>query len=157
MAYDKEWYKHLKEIGMCTRCGKEKATPGILTCYKCNEKEIEKSRKYREKNKEKANESARNTQQRRRDRGLCRACGKVYTGESATCEICRAKDKKRKERKRKEQGLFIRDDSVYFGMCYFCGEKVVEGKRTCQKHYDILSKHINTINKKGNKNEQNND
>ena len=137
-SYDKEWYNHIKEKGICVRCKNEKALAGVTTCYICNEKDAERSRRYRELNKEKANESSKNTYRKRREKGLCGHCGKNYSGERSMCAECCLKYSTNKKR----------NEYVYLGLCYFCGEKVVEGKKTCQKHYDILLKSTARMNER---------
>lgn len=48
-VYYRERYQRLKKLGICVRCGKEKAKEGFYLCESCNTKEKHKDMRRRRK------------------------------------------------------------------------------------------------------------
>lgn len=122
--YTKENYWRHKELGICTRCGKEDAIKGETLCWICkgNEKDrlalqyIERIRKkvcpqcnkrkpapgraFCNECHEKHKEAAKKLALARKERGECTRCGKEleqYSG-FVTCPTCREKNRSRKKK-----------------------------------------------------------
>lgn len=89
---------------------------------------------------------AREYQKKKRDEarvnGMCMRCFKNKATHGTRCDKCwlecKKEDKKRYRRKREEQNKESRETWQYNGKCYFCGQEVIEGKKVCKKHYEIL-------------------
>ena len=47
---------------------------------------------------------------------------------------------KEKEKRKRENGGYIREIRKEKGFCAQCGEPTLPGKRLCQKHYEIAAK-----------------
>lgn len=69
--------------------------------------------------------------------GLCVRCGQRQATRGVHCIDCFLK-RKRYDKSRNNKGLreYWREN----GLCVCCGDKVVEGKKTCKKHYEIFAK-----------------
>ena len=80
--------------------------------------------------------------------GLCRDCLKRDAVKGKFCLECYLKAQRRNKKKR--EGDVIRSERVEYGLCYFCGKPVIEGKKTCPDCYDsrklsiLKNKHNNT-------------
>lgn len=72
--------------------------------------------------------------------GVCTVCKKrdAYAG-GHVCKTC--KEKAALKHRNKLEGV-VRYERTSSGLCYFCGEPALPGKKTCQKHYDIRCKSI---------------
>ena len=60
------------------------------------------------------------------------------------CIECHVKEINRNNNKRKNVPRNLR---VELGLCYFCGEVAIPGKRTCEKHYKIVSENLKKWNR----------
>lgn len=56
------------------------------------------------------------------------------------CGACLYKARDRAAKRRREVGIAPRDSYTKEGNCFFCDEPVVQGKKTCKKHYEVLRK-----------------
>lgn len=74
---------------------------------------------------------------RRLQEGMCGRCGKRKSDDGyKSCSICRIRERNRKrEREQKKNNRPGREDRVRLGLCFFCDEKVKEGYKVCEKHY----------------------
>lgn len=128
----KEW---AKSIGICTNCFSEKAWNGRTMCPECLDKNKERSERTRTTE---SREQRKRYVKRKRDLcvafGICRECLKKPVKKGLKCIECYAKELQRNEKKRKN---VKRDMRVELGLCYFCGEPVVKGKKTCEKHLKL--------------------
>lgn len=129
-------------IGICTRCGKNKAEPNKRLCMECLGKEndtyyvngVSAKKKESDKMRKRAYTVA------RREAGLCYRCGKTKASYGRMCERCRAKARSYRESARCD---ILRSERPYYGICYICGiDEVVNGKKVCQRCY---SKRLETI------------
>lgn len=131
----KEDYKWFKDRKICTQCRKEKVYQNKTMCIECLDKIKEMSEKYRS---QKSKEQRKKYIKRKRELciafGVCRECLKKPAKVGLKCTECYAKELQRRERNRKTVKRNIR---VELGLCYFCGDPVVEGKRTCKKHLQL--------------------
>lgn len=130
-----EYRKWLKSKGYCINCCKEKAFEGRTMCPECLDKIKERSEATRTEN---SREQRRKYIKRKRDIcvafGICRECLKRNAKVGLKCVECHAKELQRRERNRKEVKRNIR---VELGLCYFCGNPVIEGYKTCNKHLQL--------------------
>ena len=121
----------------CIYCRTNKADEGYKTCLQCRIDRRGTKDTHSDEFKRKHNEWLK----RRRDLlyafGVCITCGKrdAKSG-SHQCGVCLAKARTRMEHKRREAGIIGRDSYTLDGKCYYCGEPVIDGKKTCQKHYE---------------------
>ena len=145
----REWAKKNK---ICTNCFREKAFNGRTMCPECLDKNKERSEKTRT---EASKEQRRKYIKRKRDLcvafGICRECLKRHSvkGESK-CLDCKVKQVKRNEAKR-DKDKVKRNFRTQLSLCYFCGEKAIEGKKTCQKHYEIAGNNLKGFNRDNSK------
>lgn len=137
----KEYY-YLKSKDICVRCRKEKALTGRTLCYECTEKDIEKSKRYREKNHSKIRQKENARWKIWRSKGLCGRCGKVHTGEKSLCTECSIKKNRYLTEKKRSSGHIDRSIRVELGKCYYCGDVAIEGKKVCKQHYESRVKAI---------------
>lgn len=166
---EKERYRKRKEQGICTSCGKVKATDGKTTCASCRQKQHEKYVKNREffksiglcpkcgKNKLFGDEkncpecNAKRgiygksdylkryyiiKRQLMDEKNLCiSCCKKERLGSHIYCAECleRRNARSREIRKRRKKSGLTRSERPNYGMCYFCGDEVVDGLRVCER------------------------
>jgi hypothetical protein len=137
-----EYREWAKEKGLCVNCLKEKALKGRTMCAECLDKHKERCEKTRS---EKSKEQRRKYIKRKRDLciafGICRECLKREAKIGNKCLECHVKEIKR-NRNRTIQKTVPRSLRVEVGLCYICGQKVLEGKKLCEKHYKIACKNI---------------
>lgn len=131
----KERYWFLKQRGLCTGCGRERAFNGRVLCPSCMERRAEDdAHRDREYLARKAKERA----DRLRAAGICRDCGKRPVREGRTrCPEClrknclRTKQANARKRIRKPDGLCWRRG---------CENPVIPGKKTCAAHYPEMAR-----------------
>lgn len=139
MSKTKELYDWYKSKGICTKCGTNKAKPGATMCFDCSEKDIERSQDYYY-NKMTEDQYKRRLAYNRRKRelciafGLCRDCLKRDAVKGKFCLECYLKAQRRRMKKR--EGSIARTERIEYGLCYFCGKPVLEGKKTCPDCYN---------------------
>lgn len=114
---------HLKEIGVCVVCGRERAEAGGILGPACAERQREYLREYHAD---------------RARRGVCQKCGVKTPAEGkSTCEDClevsRLKQTTPEFRSRRQE---IKEERRSKGFCSSCWTKAVPGKTLCQKHLD---------------------
>lgn len=67
------------------------------------------------------------------------------------CLECYVKERKREiertEKRKRENGGYIREIRKEKGLCAQCGEPTLPGKRLCQKHYEIAAKNAENARK----------
>ena len=143
--YKKERYELLKKMRICVECGKEDAWNGKTKCLQCLHSTKEASEKTR------SNESKEQRKiylSRKRELciafGICRECltREVVEGKMR-CNRCIVKQKVRYSNKTKLK----REERTSLGLCYFCGDTAIEGKKTCLKHYEITSNNLKKWNR----------
>lgn len=74
----------LREMGMCTRCGKTWAEPGRSTCRRCADRHNADVRRW-----DPTGEKKRQRRQARIDAGLCIDCGRPVGDGRQRCQACR--------------------------------------------------------------------
>ena len=137
-AYQREYMrdtrKWRKENHYCGVCQKRDAytLAGRRTCAECAEKRRKSYEKHRALNPDavdRKNEAARGRRISRRERHLCTECGKPladgYT--FLTCESCRAKNRAKDKRLRREHGRLSKEAYRELGLCVRCGAPRMEG------------------------------
>ena len=122
-SYHNEWakstYKKRKEAGVCTRCGKRKATEGYTTCAMCREKDN-------------ASRRARNgvsDRSERIDKGICYFCNNPVKTGYKVCEkhYQMNAEKAAKGRESKDAQEYIRNmKKIRYGMVMSDREKKEE-------------------------------
>ncbi len=139
-AYYKERYDFLKSMGICVRCGQNRAWKGQIHCLECRFKERERQLKYYHENieKERAKTAERHKKRRQNniEAGLFAVCGKRKPVEGLKyCDFCRKKINTRNNRRRdlkREVPVFLYGDGQH---CTVCGKPVFEDSKLCSKHY----------------------
>lgn len=142
MSTYSETYSWYKQKGICIKCRSEKAEPGKTMCLMCSTDDNERSKKYyHNKMSEEQKKNKRRKNNRKRDicvaLGVCRNCLKKDATQGQFCLECYIKHKLRNKNIREKKQLISRSERVSNGQCYFCGQPVVEGKRTCIKCLNI--------------------
>lgn len=127
MREQRAWYR---EHERCADCGKKDAytMAGRYRCYECAWRKHERDTGHRDRVEE--NERARDLRAERREKGLCTKCGaKLPDGyEYVMCGSCRARDRARQEKKRRDAGTIPRAENFAYGLCYICGSPVAKGE-----------------------------
>lgn len=80
----KRRYHRLKEAGICVRCGKKPAIPGMTKCERCRRIDNERS-SMRQRNRRESLDAGEKFRQKRAA-GLCVFCGKPQAEGTAFCE-----------------------------------------------------------------------
>lgn len=156
MTTSKELYTWYKTNGICTKCGSQEAKPGCTMCYECLDKSNQHSQNYYH-NKMTEDQYKRRIAYNKRKRelcvtfGLCRDCLKRDAVKGKFCLECYIKYTRRNSKK--NEGKVSRNLRADYGLCYFCGEPTLEGKKTCHSCYtnrkvNILKNKFNNINHK---------
>ena len=127
---------------VCRDCGKQDAytLAGRALCYECAEKSRLRKKIARkdQKQKEKMLKQHRDMQERRKASGLCPICGRIPTAGHIRCDSCNAKNREYLKAKRHKDNADLRyweDRASGLRGCFLCGEKCVEGKKLCKRHY----------------------
>lgn len=142
-ATDRETYHWMQENRICPHCRKEVLFNDEKSCLECrarktNNNSIRMKRNEQELRKKIAIRDA-NRYATRKELGLCVACGKENKSKYAVCNACRIRRKnKRKANSNNQIGLTERRKRITQGLCYYCGDKVKEGYKLCEKHYQHL-------------------
>lgn len=130
-----EFRQKRKKAGVCRDCGKEDAytMAGRTYCFDCAEKarlRKERDRQDPEK-KERMLAQHRAMVQRRKEAGLCTACGKPKPDDGyVKCAVCRTKQARYKSKKTTtKHGTWTM--RVSGDACFCCGAKPIEGKKVC--------------------------
>lgn len=121
-----------RSLGICPRCKKNRIYVGENACPDC----MEKARQYhRDHSKEIAARKKKCTAKKKQwciENGICIYCHtRPVTPGLKSCAFCRPKYRKKREHE------IPAIERPSYGMCYYCGEPVIPGKKVCQKHYDI--------------------
>lgn len=152
----KENYQYLKGLGICTACRNDYAMIGSVRCPKCADKmsisaiaryeRQSASPEWREHRRRRNTANEKKRRQRRRNAGICHECGKNPIEKGyVRCYECLIK------RRRQHNTGIPRNARPSFGLCYFCGEPVLHGKKVCEKHLSNNFKFTGAKNdKKGN-------
>lgn len=156
MGYSKSNYEFLKIRGICTKCGKNKAVNKTTYCEYCLEKDVIKNAKYREKNRHRLREENKKRMQDLRDRrkqnGECTKCGKklnlVFDGNNTVkCKRCKVyyMEYMRKRRSKDDKQKITREEKIELKVCLYCNSKAIEGKKLCEKHYNIALNNLSKV------------
>ena len=125
---------------ICRQCGNEDAEPGKQNCWDCAEKarKAGQARRDAETAGQRTERLAYNRTytRMRRERlkaaGLCTRCGKrkPQAGKLACidCGIVL-----RREREQRKPDTLLRSERPDYGLCYICGEAVLDGKKLCAR------------------------
>ena len=126
-----------------------------MDCFNCvfpdcvNDRVYPESNLYKnrpEEQKQYQKEYARKKRQEAKEKGFCIICRKKPATKGAKCYECFLRQKRHD--KSKYDGR--REEWKRNGLCYFCGEKCVEDKKVCEKHYKYLIKNIDICNQSEN-------
>lgn len=134
----KENYDWLKQHHICVLCRQNPAEKNRVCCYECNMKLSEKSRKYREsrtdEQKEAVNEYIRNWRRKRKENGICVACGRSTNNNGKTlCNECIIKNKRIQDEARRRRGEISWQERGNGTYCFFCCKPVeVKGEKLCE-------------------------
>lgn len=119
----------LKALGICTSCGSNKIYGSETLCPECAAKKYASNRKRQ--NAEKNRQYQHDRKEHLKAAGICIKCGKRPAEKGKTrCVTCNIKERDRAKRYR--GGGISRSERPAYGLCYFCGEKIQEGK-ICEK------------------------
>ena len=131
----KETYKWMKRNHYCVTCKTVDAftLAGRFECADCAEKRraAEAEKRERTNLRERHRNNSQNFRDRRKENGLCTACGKPLPTKCYpyyTCERCRAKDRERRRLKREASGAVARSEYKELGLCVKCGRSRVQDK-----------------------------
>lgn len=79
-----------------------------------------------------------------RQQGFASDAGRKRPLKEFFCLECYVKERKRGiekvEKRKRENGGYIREIWKEKGLCIQCGEPTLPGKRLCQKHYEVAAK-----------------
>lgn len=148
-------YYFLKEHHICVKCGQRDAFRNKTMCPECLEKEQKKGRKRYAENREQILQRKKKRNKalyaRKKAEGLCVKCGQKKATKGVYCLECYVKERKREiektEKRKRENGGYIREIWKEKGLCAQCGEPTLPGKRLCQKHYEIAVKNAENARK----------
>lgn len=148
MTKNKELYNWYKSKGICTKCGTNKVKKGCTMCWDCAEKSNMRSQNYyHSKMTEDQYKRRLNYNRRKRELcvafGICRDCLKRDAIKGRFCLECYIKAQRRNMKKR--EGEIQRTERVDYGLCYFCGKPVIEGKKTCPTCYENRKINVLTV------------
>lgn len=135
-ADKRERYHWYVSHGICPFCLND-AQPGRVRCAVCLEKNYASHQKHDANRTEKQKSDylqkhklhQREKRQRLKEQGICPVCMKrpVSIG-FKSCIECRTKEKQKTEREGKSYRKTL-------GLCAYCDEPPIPGKRCCPKHY----------------------
>lgn len=120
-------------------------------CFNCKYDDCINDSVYSEKSlyknrSEEAKAADRARQKRRRDKareaGLCIICQKKMAEYGSKCYECYIRQKRHDKKKCTGERERWRLD----GLCYYCGQPVIKGRKVCEKHYEFLKENIKVCN-----------
>jgi hypothetical protein len=128
-SYSKQDYEWYKARGLCPRCRINKAADGMVTCPNCILESAMRDIGYGTARK---TVNAKALRERYKLQGLCVRCGKRPAKPGIlSCEQCSKKyNAKNRIWQREHYVHKIRPD----GICRFCDNPVVPGKKLCAIH-----------------------
>ena len=138
--YNRATYSLMKSLGLC-KCGRPLAI-GFASCPDCLENDRQQKQRKREHDRPAYNRYMSTYQKDMRERRvanhLCTACGKPLSADTKyrECTECRVRRIRSREARRERTGNISRFERAGYGLCYYCGEPVLEGYRTCPKCYE---------------------
>lgn len=145
MTKGSEYYHWYKAAGICPKCKSAPVTKGRSACPNCLDAEAERQRRRRdfatdaEKKAmcDKASATKAALYQRRKEQGLCVACGKRKAQDRRVrCGICLAKERRAAERFKRKNGVMSIQDKWAEGC--ICGKPAMHGKKVCEDCYVIF-------------------
>ena len=142
------WYI---EHGICVGCRKENAMPGRQKCPACLYKQTLANMKSRSLEYERTRYAKRKAQREERiAAGLCPICGKpAKHGQLCTdCYIRKQRVHQAEKNERRVRGD-PRRNRMENGLCCFCDSPAMDGKKVCEKHYQILMSRPGFAGRKG--------
>lgn len=128
---------------VCPRCCKNSLFGDEKNCPECAAKQYEDTMKKRgteegrlKYNKDHASWAKKEYDKRLKD-GMCGRCGKRKADDGyKSCSICRIRERnKKREREQRKNNRPSSEERVELGICFFCDEKVKDGYKVCEKHY----------------------
>lgn len=127
--------------GYCVHCCKEKVWKNRRMCSECLHISAERSERTRS---DESKVQRRNYMKRKRELcdalGVCRECMcRDVKKNYKRCVRCIIKDNRRRHENKKD---IARHERPSYGLCYFCGNAVTQGKRTCEKHRAIMASNL---------------
>lgn len=129
-----------RKIGVCTRCGKNKAEPYKKLCLECLGADQDRyaEKKTTDEQRERDKLRKRKLSEERREKGLCTRCGKRSAKNGGICNVCKAYLKRYRDKNRQD---IMRSERTDFGICYICGKRPVEkDKKVCAECYETRLK-----------------
>lgn len=139
--------EYYQRIGICPYCHKQRLYNGEKMCIECKAKQYAwMATSGKPPDKEKIRKRRKNLRQKREKEGLCIRCGiRVPQEGRKQCSICLAKDRER-HRIRSTLAEYRKEH----GLCMYCDQKALPGKKLCQTHYDMRCKQLAKVRPKGN-------
>lgn len=133
----------LKKIGFCTECGKYRIYGNETLCPECATKKYIDNRNRRinksQEEIEKEREHAKEVRRKLIEDGICVKCRKRSAEKGKTrCQICNIQER---NRMRKNRGGIMRSERPAYGLCYFCGNKILKGN-ICDKCKERIIKNL---------------
>ena len=138
----RQWYK---ERGYCPRCMKNKLFGDEKNCPECLAKAYEVNRKSKENRKVSNHDIYLKDKERLKELNICIGCRKNQRYEDHVyCENCLIKKREQRVKyiQKKKEGYISRSERPYYGLCYFCGEKIDDGKKICQSCSNRIVKNL---------------
>lgn len=131
---------------MCVKCNKD--------CFNCQYKDCINDDIYRvckspeaiEHRKHYQRMHAKRKREEAKTKGVCIVCQKKKSSHGSKCYECYIRQKRYDRNKYNSEREIWRQK----GLCYFCGKQPMEGKKTCEIHYNILLKNIKKCNESEN-------
>lgn len=134
----KQFYK---EVGICPICRKVPIGSSESSCPECRANESiqcnnrrNKSEEARKRYNQEHKEWAKLTYKKDVEKGICPRCRKRKADSGyLTCGICREKSRNSQRAKASTK----KKTWIENGLCCFCGGKVKDGYKVCEKHYQM--------------------
>lgn len=130
-VYKRESRAFFHGLERCTECGAKDAYTmnGRWLCSECAEKFNDYNRAYYERNADGIAERRKALRSYRREHHLCTTCGKALAEAYPynICEVCRAADRRKRGRLRREKGIIPRSQWRELGLCMRCGAPRMQG------------------------------
>lgn len=130
-VYRRENRAFFHGLERCSECGTKDAYTlnGRWFCSECAQKHNNYDRIYYERNAEDIADRRKTLRSYRREHHLCTTCGKALADAYPykICEVCRAADRRKRDRLRRERGVIPRSQWRELGLCMRCGAPRMQG------------------------------
>lgn len=139
-AHQKKYRQEVRQnqdaYNLCTMCNSEQRWGDYKYCYDCllRVRDYNKAQRSKEGRKAKINAHVKRYRESLKADGLCVLCAKRKAIDGKTrCQVCNAKERRRSEERRREQGILPTNEYNEYGLCCICHKPLDRDGKACKE------------------------